>query len=261
MLDTNIHNKRILWLKRGWGCPLVGFKWINQKRDEKSLKQAHLILWVHLATQGSTVDTRTLQGLSGLIINIFRGNLVSQLSKFSCIIWWHLISSNFGLRHFDLDLKSGVMRSDQWVGKGNSRCSWRYSRPVGWEQDLHREKHHQQNLDFVSLYEQDCLWEKSMCTMGVGYESESRAGVVAPRLGGWEARSKSRSTKRQVLRQRLRARHWVHLHTLHKLKTGVPLPHSWVIWKCIKWGHGLDQHHVYKPSEFEPSETSTSLST
>ena len=59
-----------------------------------------------------------------------------------------------------------------------------------------------------------------MCTMGVGYESESGAGVVAPRLGGWEARSKSRSIKRQVLWQRLRARHWV--HTQHKLKTGVP---------------------------------------
>ena len=104
------------------------------------------------------------------------------------------------------------------------------------EQDLHRENHHHQNLDLVSLYEQECLWEKSMCTMGVGYESESGAGVVAPRLGGWEARSKSRSTKRQVLRQRLSARHWVHLHTQHKLQTGVP--HSWVIWKCVQWGYG-----------------------
>ena len=61
--------------------------------------------------------------------------------------------------------------------------------------------------------------------MGVGYESESGAGVVAPRLGGWEARSKSRSTKRQVRRQRLSARHWVHLHTQQKLKTEVP--HKW----------------------------------
>ena len=59
--------------------------------------------------------------------------------------------------------------------------------------------------------------------MGVGYESESGAGVVAPRLGGWEARSKSRSTKRQVFWQRLRARHWAHSHTQHKLKkTGMP---------------------------------------
>ena len=134
------------------------------------------------------------------------------------------------------------MRSDQWVGNGNSRCSWRYSRPVGWEWLKGREnKIFTGKTSSPESWLSITLWARlSLRKINVHngrwiwVRIRSRGGgAPSGRLGGsiQVTLNKETSSPAETQRQTLGA-----LHTQHKLKTGVP--RSWVIWKCIQWGYG-----------------------